>query len=236
MWPRDAIFRASMTHPPVNRLVLACAAALAASSAVANAQQPLRYSVDLSDTVHHVFSVTLQVPTLGARNSVFEFAATAPGTYETMDIGRFVRDFTATDAAGTPVATERIGTNEWRVAQPERVRQIRYGVIGTRDTSVAANRIYPMCGTRLVSDYALINGQGVFGFPRGMQAVPLTVQLHYPKNWKIGTSLRSQDGVLMADSYDQLVDSPILLGSHLTNASLDVTGVPVTIVVQSKRD
>jgi predicted metalloprotease with PDZ domain len=219
----------------VNKLLSTSALAIGIS-ATAGGQQPLRYSVDLSDTVHHVFGVTLQLPALTAKNDVFEFAATAPGTYQTMDIGRFVHDFTALDAAGKPVPSSRIGANEWRLSQPQTVRQIRYGIIATRDTNVAENRVYPMCGTRLVSDYAMINGQGVFGFPRGMQAVPLTVKLDTPKGWTMGTSLRSKDGLLMADSYDQLVDSPILLGSHLTNATLDVTGVPVTIVVQSKRD
>jgi predicted metalloprotease with PDZ domain len=93
-----------------------------------------------------------------------------------------------------------------------------------------------MCGTSLDADYALINGQGVFGFPRGMQAVPLTIHLSYPSRWTTGTPLTERGGDFVAASYDRLVDSPILLGAHLTRATLDVTGVPVTIVVRATRN
>jgi len=202
----------------------------------ANAQPTLRYAVDLTDTAHHVLAVTLRVPRLTADNNVFEFAATAPGTYQTMDIGRFVHDFTALDAEGNPVATERIGTNEWQLVTPQRVRRIVYHVMATRDTTVTEHPIYPMCGTALDADYSLINGQAVFGFPRGMQAVPLTIRLTYPKDWTVGTPLQERAGVMMAANYDRLVDSPILLGAHLTRSTLSVTGVPVAIVVRSAQN
>jgi predicted metalloprotease with PDZ domain len=179
--------------------------------------------------------VTLDVPPLTAANGVFEFAATAPGTYQTMNIGRFVHDFRALDANGSPVTTEHIGTNEWRLASPERVHRITYRVKATRDTAYTKDPIYPMCGTVLEADYALINGQGIFGFPRGMQSAPLTIQLSYPAKWTLGTPLRENAGVFDAESYDRLVDSPILLGAHLTTSTLEVTGVPVTIYTYAVR-
>ncbi len=206
---------------------------LAGVPGAVSAQQTLRYRVDLSDTAQHVFHVTLAVPRLTAKNDVFEFASTAPGTYQTMDIGRFVRDFTALDASGAALPVEHISTNQYRITNAAAVRIITYAVKATRDTVVARFPVYPMCGSRLQSDYALINGQAVFGFPRGMQSVPLTIQLRYPKSWMVGTSLPFQHGSYHAESYDHLVDSPILLGARLTRATLLVTGVPVTIVVQS---
>jgi predicted metalloprotease with PDZ domain len=208
--------------------------AYAALASVAGAQDSLRYAVNLSDTVHHVFAVTLEVPTLADSNAIFEFAATAPGTYQTMDIGRFVHSFKAFDAAGKPVPSEHIGTNEWRLGDPRRVHVITYRVTATRDTTYTKDPIYPMCGTVLERGYALINGQGVFGFPRGMQSAPLTIRLTYPTGWTFGTPLTQQNGVFVADSYDRLVDSPILLGPHLTTSTLEVTGVPVRIFVRAQ--
>jgi len=207
--------------------------ALAATRA--GAAEPLRYSVDLGDRASHVFAVALDVDSLSAKNDVFQFASTAPGTYQVMDIGRFVRSFEALDERGQPVATERISTNQWRIADPRNVRRIRYSIVATRDTAVSEHTVYPMCGTTLQADHALINGQAVFGFPRGMQASPISIQLAYPAEWKVGTALRLGDGRYHADNYDQLVDSPILLG-RLTSARVDVTGVPVEIFVYSKTD
>ena len=222
---------------PVNRIVrsLLLLSLIAPVAMAQNAKpQPLRYTVDLSDTVNHVFAVSLQLPPLGASNDVFEFASTAPGTYQTMNIGRFVRGFQALDANGRELGAERIAVNRWRLLEPARVRQIRYGVKATRDTTVTEDPIYAMCGSRLVADYALINGQALFGFPKGMQATPLTIKLHYPATWRLGTALNERNGVFEADSYDHLVDSPILLGAKLSSAILDVTGVPVSITVQSR--
>ena len=212
---------------------LAALAALAATTA--RAAEPLRYSVDLSDHARHLFAVTLDVDSLSAKNNVFQFASTAPGTYQVMDIGRFVRSFEALDARGQAVATEQISTNQWRITEPRNVRRIRYSIVATRDTVVSEHVVYPMCGTTLQADHALINGQAVFGFPRGMQAAPISIQLAYPADWKVGTALKLVGGRYRADNYDQLVDSPILLG-RLTTARVDVTGVPVEIFVYSKTD
>src|SRR5579863_1709054 len=230
-------------HPRRLGIALAALAVALGPGSPARAQQTharvtpapatLRYDVDLTDTAHHVFAVALRVPPLSAANGVFEFAATAPGTYQTMNIGRFVRDFMAFDAHGAPVPAEQAGTNEWRLSDPERVRRITYRVLATRDTTVSTDPIYPMCGTALDASYALINGQGVFGFPRGMQAVPQAIRLKAPSGWTHGTPLVETAGVFTAATYDRLVDSPILLGPHLTRATLDVTGVPVTIVVRA---
>jgi predicted metalloprotease with PDZ domain len=217
------------------RLRSSAAVLIALAASRADAAEPLRYSVDLGDRTGHVFAVTLDVDSLSPKNDVFQFASTAPGTYQVMDIGRYVRSFEALDRKGQPIATDHISTNQWRIAEPRRVRTIRYSVVATRDTVVAEHVVYPMCGSTLQDDHAQINGQAVFGFPRGMQATPISVALVYPPEWKVGTALKFVAGRYHADSYDQLVDSPILLG-RLTTARIDVTGVPVEIFVFSKTD
>jgi predicted metalloprotease with PDZ domain len=198
-------------------------AALLLLLAAPAAAQPLRYTVDLADRVGHTFGVTLDVdslPSAATAGGIFQFAATAPGTYQVMNVGRFVRRFEALDAAGRPIAAERVSTNQWRVADPRRVRRIRYTIKATRDTTVAEHPIYEMCGSALRATYAMINGQAVFGFPKGMQAAPLSVRLtNQPAGWTIATALRSSAGRFRADDYDHLVDSPLLLGRLTTRPS-----------------
>ena len=219
----------------VRAFLVATLTASPAIASVAPAATPLRYSVDLGDRTGHRFAVTLDVDSLPKSATVFNFASTAPGTYEVMDIGRFVAGFEAVDKKGSVISTERVSTNQWRIADPAAVRRIRYTVMATRDTTVAEHVVYPMCGTTLRDDYAQINGQAVFGFPKGMQAAPLSIALTYPSGWVAGTALKLTNGRYQADSYDHLVDSPILLG-RLTQASVDITGVPVQIFVHSKTD
>jgi len=61
------------------------------AGAAAAKPPPVRYPVDLNDRADSVFKITLRVDSLPAASGVFQFASTAPGTYQVMDIGRYVR-------------------------------------------------------------------------------------------------------------------------------------------------
>jgi predicted metalloprotease with PDZ domain len=214
------------------RHLLRAALALAAFWTLPAGAQ-LRYTVDLREPATHSAVVTLRVDSLAARDSVFQFAATAPGTYQTMNIGRFVRDLRATDARGREVPTRQLSTNAWVVAAPSRVRQLRYRILDTWNTPVTEFPIYPMAGTAIQPDHAFLNTHAMLGFPRSMQGSPLTVRFLHPEGWTVETPLvEGRDGY-QADSYDHAVDSPFLLGPRLTTAALTVGGVPVRIAVHS---
>ncbi|MFL5517702.1 MAG: peptidase, partial [Gemmatimonadales bacterium] len=210
---------------------------LALAPTEARAAPPvLTYTVDLTHRADDQFRVSLGVSGLSAANAVYQFASTAPGTYQVMDIGRYVREFEAFDAAGKSVPTERLSVNQWRLSDPARVRTIRYRIAETWDTPVTEHQVYLMCGTSLEADHALINPHAVIGYPTGMQRTPIHLRLSYPRDWRVGTALaRDRAGEYVADSYDQLVDSPILLG-RLSEAHTTVTGVPVAIYTYSKHD
>lgn len=213
----------------LSALLLALAAAPAAAS-----KPTLSYDVDLNDRADDLFKVTLTVEGLSAANAVYQFASTAPGTYQVMNIGRYVRRFEARDARGAVVPTEQVSVNQWRLSDPARVRTIRYAIAETWDTEVKQNPVYLMCGTSIEADHVLINPHAVIGYPSGLQTAPIRLRLRYPRGWKIGTALdRDRDGRYRAATYDQLVDSPILLG-RLSDARLMVTGVPVEIYTYSK--
>ena len=197
---------------------------------------PLEYTVDLNGRAGDVFSVTLSVDDLGPENAVYQFASTAPGTYQTMDVGRYVRSFEATDESGQPVPVEQAATNQWRLSDPARVRTIRYELSETWDTPVEEHPIYLMAGTSIESDHVLVNGQAVFGYPTGMQARPLRIHLVHPEDWMVGTALPQETGgTFLADDFDHAVDSPILLG-RLSHAELDVAGADIDIYTYSKSD
>jgi predicted metalloprotease with PDZ domain len=210
-------------------------ALLALLPAEARAAPPvLTYRIDLTRRADDQFRVSLSVSGLTAVNAIYQFASTAPGTYQVMDIGRYVREFEALDARGRPVPTERVSVNQWRLSDPGRVRTIRYRIAETWDTPVPEHQVYLMCGTSLEADHALINPHAVIGYPTGLQATPVHLRLAYPRGWVAGTSLaRGKAGEYVAASYDELVDSPILLG-RLSVAHTTVTGVPVAIYTYSK--
>jgi len=212
----------------LSRLTLALALAWSAPAAA-----QLHYTVDLTSPATHTAAVTLRVDSLPARDTVFQFAATAPGTYQTMNIGRFVLDLRATDARGRMIPTRRLSVNSWRIAAPRRVREVRWHVQDTWNAVVSEFPVYPMTGTEIERDHALLNAHAMLGFPPGMQGARVTVELRPPPGWSVETALAKRGDAYEAESYDQLVDSPFLLGTSLSTATLTVTGVPVRIAVYS---
>jgi len=193
----------------------------------------LHYTVDLRNPASHSAIVTLRVDSLPAADSIFQFAATAPGTYQTMNIGRFVRGLRATDARGREVPARQVSTNAWLIVTPSRVRQLTYQVLDTWNTPVTEFPIYPMAGTAIETDHALLNAHAMFGFPPSMQGARVTVRFQHPAGWTVETPLTEGPDGYQADSYDHAVDSPFLLGSDLTTAELTVSGVPVRIAVHA---
>jgi predicted metalloprotease with PDZ domain len=207
---------------------------LGLTQGLAAQRSPIGYAIDLTDRANDRFAVTAWVSGLTEANAVYQFAATAPGTYQVMDIGRFVRSFEAFDAAGRRVPVERVSVNQWKLAVPERVRMLRYSIAETWDTPVDRHQVYLMCGTSIEQDHVLLNPHAVIGYPTGMQARPIRLRVAYPATWKAGTALeRDRSGAYLAEDYDHLVDSPILLG-RLTVARTRVTGVPVEIFTYSR--
>jgi len=195
------------------------------------ADAQLRYTVDVRAGRSHMASVTLRVDSLTAADSVFQFAATAPGTYQTMDIGRFVLDLRATDARGRAVPVRHASTNTWVFGAPARVRQVSYNIVDTWHTPVKEFPIYPMCGTDIDTDHALLNTHALLGFPLRRQASPVRMRVIRPEGWTGVTPLREGAEGFEADSYDHLVDSPLMMGENLSIATLEVTGVPVRVAV-----
>lgn len=221
--------------PRALSIALFALAPAATAPAFADAPPSLAYSIDLNRRGDDLFHVTLRVTGLRPENEVYQFAATAPGTYQVMNIGRYVKEFHAYDARGREVPAEQVTVNQWRLSRPAEVRTIRYAITETWDSPLD-HPIYKMCGTSIEADHVLINPHAVLGYPEGLQAAPVRLRLAYPAVWKVGTALkRGPDGVYVADNYDQLVDSPILLG-RLTRARLVVTGVPIDLYTYSKND
>ena len=196
----------------------------------------LNYSIDLNDRADDRFKVTLEVSKLSDENNIYQFAATAPGTYQTMNLGRYVSDFKAYDKKGNEISTENLSVNQWKISDPKKVKKITYSIAETWDTPVEEYPIYKMCGTSMEDDHVLINPHCVFGYPKGMQSSPLSISLSYPEEWLVGTALnKNEDNAFYAKSYDHAVDSPILLG-RLTKASTDLDGNPIEIYTYSKTD
>ena len=193
-----------------------------------------KFYLDLNDRGNDIFTVTLLPQKLSEENRIYQFASTAPGTYERMDLGRFVRSFQAYDKDGNEIETKQESLNQWSISQPENVEKIIYEIEDTWDTPVDSDYVYRMGGSNIEDDNVLINGHCLFGYFHGMQSEPILVKIDYPDDWLAGTALKlNDDGYYEAETYDHIVDSPILLG-NLTRESTTVSETKVDVFTYSK--
>jgi predicted metalloprotease with PDZ domain len=201
-------------------------------TSLSSAQQ--KFFVNLNDRGDKTFKVTLIPEKFSGQHKIYQFATTAPGTYQIMDIGRFVRSFRALDKDGSEVESKKISVNQFELSNPEKVEKIVYTIAATWDTTVSENPIYQMCGSTLQANDVLINGQCVFGYFEGMENQPIKIKLDYPTTWQVGTDLKlDSDGFYNAVDFDYVVDSPILLGT-LTKATTKIENTTIDVYTYSK--
>lgn len=190
------------------------------------------YHVDVTNTATDSFAVTLKVSGLKGDSIIYQFAATAPGTYQVMDVGRLVGSFTARNADGRPLPAHRLSTNQFVIRHASTIATVEYRISDSFDENLQPHPIYLMCGSNIENDNVQINPHMVFGYFHGHQSDPIAVSVTYPNDWIIGTALPLNNGAYYADTFDRLVDSPIFVG-RMKKTSFKVGGADIDMYIYS---
>ncbi len=190
------------------------------------------YSIDLTKNMDTLFVRVEVLGQLDKSEGLFQFPVTAPGTYQTMNIGRFVSGFQAYDKKGRSLEVSYLAPNQYLITKPQKLAYVEYAIAETFDTPVKEWPIYLMCGSSLEADHALINAHAVMGYFVALQAQPMRVRFERPDFWKVGTALKLDNGWYKAETYDYLVDSPLLMGD-LSYEDTTVAGTDIRIFTYS---
>jgi predicted metalloprotease with PDZ domain len=191
------------------------------------------YNVDVTDYEDDLFHVTVLTDGLTKGNNIYNLPATVPCTYSNLNFGRFVKSFKAYDKAGNELPSEKISTNQWKIKDADKLAKLVYDSEDTFDSKIEEDKVMPMSGTSISDDYIMLNTFGVLGYFEGLQNNPIKLKIDYQSDWTVGTSLTvDQNGYYAAETYDQLADSPLLIGD-LTTASTTVNDIKVGVYVYS---
>ena len=200
---------------------------------ISNQFAQIIYNIDLSNHEDDLFHVTVYTSNLTKENYTYNFAATAPGTYQKMDFGRYVKTFKAFDIDGNELATNKISMNKWEIENVFSLAELRYDIEDTFDSEIRKNNPYAMSGSGIDENFVVLNTFAVLGYFEGLQSYPSKLKLDYKSDWTLGTALqKSDDGYYYTETYDQLADSPILMGD-LSTAFTHVGDIDVEIYVFS---
>ncbi|MEQ8241176.1 MAG: peptidase [Cyclobacteriaceae bacterium] len=194
-----------------------------------------KYHLDFTQNLDTTYVEALIDGDLPKKSIIYQFAATAPGTYQTMNIGRFVSDFQAFDKRGRSLKVVKLSVNQYQIEDSKKLRKLTYKVAETFDTPVEEYSIYLMCGSSIEKDHVLINAHTLMGYFDGFQHAPIQVKPITQGDWTTGSALTKTDGYFLANDFDHLVDSPILSGK-LTVADTTIANTKVDIYTYSQND
>ena len=125
------------------------------------------FKIDLTHVVDDRVKVTLNASMVGLRNTLtdqyyFHFPATIPGTYETLDYGRFIHDFNAYDESGKALKIKKKHNTYTILGLPSIVE---YWAEDTFDSKIRKNKVFEPAGTNNQEHRNfLLNAAGYFGF------------------------------------------------------------------------
>jgi predicted metalloprotease with PDZ domain len=169
---------------------------------------PIHYRVAMPEPQSHELHVTIEIPALPERSTLdIGFPVWAPGSYLVRDFPRNVYDLQA-ECGQRPVALARLDKSRWRLRTDGRAVRLRYRVFAF-ETSVRTSF--------LDDSHAFWNGTSVFFYVDGERERPCLLDIQPLPGWRISTALpvlRGRPQTYRAQSYDELVDSPVEIGAH----------------------
>ncbi|HEX5871171.1 MAG TPA: PDZ domain-containing protein, partial [Longimicrobium sp.] len=126
--------------------------------------------------------------------------------------------FEAMDGARNPIPWQKTDKATWRIDAPGDGTLRARWVVHADELTVRTSHVD--------GSHASIIGAGVFMYVDGRRAEPAEVQVHAPQGWRVTTALRELGGGRYeAADFDELVDSPLEIGTHQLVQWL-VHGVP----------
>jgi predicted metalloprotease with PDZ domain len=189
------------------------------------APNPVSYRVSIPTPTSRYVHVHIEVPDARGKITQLAMPAWAPGSYLIRDFGKHVYDVEAHTLGPNPasLSVTRVDKQTWKVENSKRAFSLDYRVFAD-ELSVR---------TSYVDDrFALLNGSSVFMYVVGETARAAELALELPQGWPAHTALDrvpGPDAHYLAHGYDELVDSPLLLGAAEVR-TFEVAGKPLEFV------
>jgi len=188
------------------RSLLACLCLLASASLLAD-QHQVEHRLSFEDRKNQYLNVQLYLPVTSGTVQL-AMPNWTPGSYLIQDYAAQVERLQATGSSGKTLNVDKTSKNSWLIdAEGESWIQVRYSVWAGE---LAVNSSW------LEQEFGLLNGAGVFLYSEETRTLPQLLNINLPAEWRdVHVALPSapQANSFLATSYDELIDSPILLGN-----------------------
>ena len=147
----------------------------------------------------------------------YYFTNTIPGTYEVMHYGDFIEGIRFIDAEGNRITAKRIDKEKYEISNPDILRRIEYYVNDSWDELKIKRNYQVFCSrTNFEKDTVyVLNNHAVFGYFKPDLDKPVVINVHknsmlYPSTVMYKKHVTNSQDLLVAESYHNLFDSPVL--------------------------
>ncbi|MCS7012993.1 MAG: PDZ domain-containing protein [Chloroherpetonaceae bacterium] len=168
------------------------------------------YIVDATKPQRGEFAVTLMPRGLQFREEeIFSLPAWAPGAYQLVHYGQYLRNLMAFDHRGEPLTVIKVDSNSWKIRPATQLSRLQYCITQMHRPDL----LYPET-TELNAQRGYFNGTNVFGYLHGYKDLPCMVQYRLPEGWQMASAIETAPNSQTAHArdYDELVDAPVMLG------------------------
>lgn len=167
----------------------------------------IHYRLSLAEPHTHLYRVEITVE--DARGTqLLVMPSWTPGSYLMREFPRNVQEFRAEDDTGASLSWAKTDKNSWRVELPhDGALHVSYAVYANELTVRTSH---------LDASHGYVNGASVFMYLAGREREPASVEIAAPPGWRATTALSAAGTPhrFRARDYDELVDSPIEIGTH----------------------
>ena len=195
------------------------------------------YKIDLTNVVDDRVKVTVDATLTNLGNSFdgkyrFNFPATIPGTYATLDYGRFIHDFKAFDASGK---TLKVSKKKNTYSIKGKPAKLEYWAEDSFDAKIRKNKVFEPAGTNNQERRNfLLNAAGYFGFFEGLEDLPVSLEVNKSPSLYGLSAMESYSygntQNFYARDYHHFLDCPVMVSKPDTTSFM-LGGAKVTIGV-----
>ena len=177
----------------------------------------MHYILEFSDPQAHVLSMTFHIPNPHPNGEQIQMPTWIPGSYLIREFAKQVIQIQANDADENEIAIYKIDKHTWQTAAAKTpVLKIRYQIYAY-DFSVRTARFDAQSAFLNLSSLCLYLPQ------RRKETHSIEIKkAKHNKNWQVAATLAQQKldklgfGSYKANTYDELIDNPILCGELIT--------------------
>jgi predicted metalloprotease with PDZ domain len=169
------------------------------------AQTPVRYIISLADPERHLVRVTLEIPP--GRDTHELQLPVWNALYQVRDFSQNMNWLHARteDPNGRPLRIVQLNPSRWKIIGAQNGARVEYEMFSDNPGSY---------GAQVDSHHAFFNLAEILLYADDERNQPLQIEFrNLPAQWRIATPLAHDGSTYTAQTYDQLVDSPVEIGT-----------------------